>query len=158
MNDIKIIDNFLDGREFRNYVDRLLMKKGYANVSIDDPRLTDKSKKNDNDLLAEKDGIKYTVQTFLNISITEKEIKEAINDIKKEKADRAIIITNRDADKTVKKNASEKNVDIWAHTPKFGINWLWVQPGQVGGFESFLVNASGKTEVKNHCPVLCCVL
>lgn len=25
-----------------------------------------------------------------------------------------------------------KNTAIWAVPPKFGINWLWVQPGQVG--------------------------
>lgn len=113
MDNIKIIDNFLNDVEFRNYVDTLLMKMGYANVSVDDPRLADKNKSNDNDLLAEKDGIKYTVQTFLNILITEKQVNEAIRDIKKEKVDRAIIVTNKNVDKKTKEYAKENNVDIW---------------------------------------------
>lgn len=113
MDNIKIIDNFLDDREFRNYIDMLLMKKGYANVSVDDPRLSDKSKLNDNDLLAEKDGIKYTVQTFLNTLISEKEIKETINDMKKEKVKNAIIVTNKKVNKITKNFAKEYNIEIW---------------------------------------------
>ena len=113
MNDIKIIDNFLDDFEFRNYVDTLLMKKGFKNISVDDARLSDRNKLNDNDLLAEKDGIKYTVQTFLNTIITQKELGEAIKDIEKEKVDRAIIVTNKNVPKEVIAFAKDNKVDIW---------------------------------------------
>ena len=84
MNDLEILDNYLDKREFRNYISTILYKFDYTDFEIDDVRLSDDDETNDNDLIAFKDGMKYTIQTFLNNDITENEINETIEDMKQE--------------------------------------------------------------------------
>ena len=95
MKVIVIIDEFINEREFRNYSSYWLSKLGFENIEIEDPSLSDKDPKNDNDILATKKNKKYTIQTFLNTDISKKEIDETIEDMKKENVENGIIITNR---------------------------------------------------------------
>ena len=53
MENIKIIDSFIDDREFRNYVITFLESKGYTLKKIDDERVSDRVKNNDNDFTIE---------------------------------------------------------------------------------------------------------
>ena len=112
MEEIKIVDKYMDEREFRNYVNTMFYKHKYSLIEIDDARLSDKDKENDNDLLVVKDNIKYTVQTYLNTKIGEKQIEETLNDFEKEKVLNGIIVTNYYVDNNIKDKALEKNIII----------------------------------------------
>ena len=59
-----------------------------------------------------KDNVKYTVQTFLNTEIGDKQIEETLRDMKKEKVEKGIIVTNFYVDKSIKKKAKEQNITI----------------------------------------------
>lgn len=110
MVDSNIIDNFIDDREFRNYVVNLLPKLGYELISIDDVRISDNVVNNDNDVLARKDNRRYAIQTFLNKDITLDELNDAIVDKLLEHTSYALIITNKCIDKDVKEKANLRNV------------------------------------------------
>ena len=112
MEDIKIIDNYMDDREFRNYVNILLLNLGYKHISIDDARIADDDILNNNDMLVVKDGKKYTVQTFLNEDITEKQVEETIVDMMKENVDYGIIVSNKIVSDEMKKYALNRNVVV----------------------------------------------
>ena len=113
MKDLFIIDNYVDEREFRNYINLLLKKKGYERVSIDDTRIADRDKLNDNDMLAKKGELYYTIQTFLNTDIKESQIDETLKDMQKENVSVGIIITNNYIDNKVKEYANKKLIQIW---------------------------------------------
>ena len=112
MEEIKIVDNYMDDREFRNYINTMFYKHDYYLISIDDVRISDGIKKNDNDLIVTKNNIKYTVQTYLNTNICEKQITETLNDMKKEELSAGIIVTNYYADSDIKNKALENNITI----------------------------------------------
>ena len=112
MEEIKIVDNYMDEREFRNYIGTMFYKHGYSKIKIDDSRVSDNNKINDNDMLVTKDGIKYTVQTYLNTKIGDEQIEETLEDMLKEKVMYGLIVTNFYIDKDVKKKALEKNIVI----------------------------------------------
>ena len=112
MEEIKIVDKYMDEREFRNYVNTMFYKHNYNLVEIEDVRLSDKDKKNDNDILVTKDNIIYTVQTYLNTKITEKQIEETLKDFEKEKVLNGIIVTNYTVDNDIRNKALEKNIII----------------------------------------------
>ena len=116
MEEIKIVDNYMDEREFRNYINTMFYKHDYHLVGIDDTRISDKDKSNDNDLKVTKDNIEYTVQTYLNTKIGEKQIEETTEDMKKEKIPHGIIVTNFCVDDYVKTKALEKNIIILDRT------------------------------------------
>ena len=107
-----IIDNALDEIEFRNYVSALLIKNGYKDVNIDDPRLINGMEYDDNDMTAKKGNKKYTIQTYLNTNISEVELDDAIDDMEDEGADSALIITNFYCTKKIKDLAEDKNIEI----------------------------------------------
>lgn len=113
MKDLFIIDNYVDEREFRNYINLLLTKKGYERVSIDDTRISDHDKLNDNDMLAKKGELYYTIQTFLNTDIKKNQIDETLKDMQKENVSVGIIITNNYIDNEVKEYANKKLIQIW---------------------------------------------
>ena len=83
MEDLYDIDNCMDDREFRNYVYAILPRLGFENVGIEDVRISDEDKINDNDLFASKNGFSYTVQTYLNKEINQKIINECFKDMEK---------------------------------------------------------------------------
>ena len=112
MKDVSIIDNFVDDREFRNYIYNLLPKLGFNDVLIEDVRLSDIERINDNDMIGFKNNMKYTIQTFLNRIITKKEIEETVLDMKYEKVSFGVIITNKPVDKDVKTLAFEEGIEI----------------------------------------------
>jgi len=113
MEELMVIDSFMDDREFRNYIGTLLKNRGYTDVLIEDSRIADGRSDNDNDLLVRHEGSTYTVQTFLNREITAREIIETAQDIDIENADGGILITNTAVSEDVKKLAGEKQVEIW---------------------------------------------
>ena len=112
MEEIKIVDKFMDEREFRNYVHAMFYKHDYHPITIDDVRIADEDIENNNDLLVKKDNIRYTVQTYLNTKIGDEQIKETIKDMKKEKVLHGIIVTNYYVDYDIKSEALEKNITI----------------------------------------------
>ena len=112
MKDMSIIDNFLDDREFRNYIVNILPKLGFEDIRMDDMRVSDDKPINDNDIKANKDGMRYTIQTFLNRIITKEEIDETVVDMLEERAAFGVIITNKNVDKDVKDLAKENNIEI----------------------------------------------
>ena len=112
MNDSNIIDNFIDDREFRNYVVSLLSRFGFELISIDDERISDEDIKNNNDVLARKDGRRYAIQTYLNKDITLDELNDAIIDKLLEHTSYALIITNKCIDKDVKEKALSRNITL----------------------------------------------
>lgn len=112
MIDSNIIDNFIDEREFRNYVVSLLPKLGYELISIDDERISDGNINDNNDVLARKDGRRYAIQTYLNKDITYDELNEAIIDKLFEHTSYALIITNKCIDKDVKEKALSRNITL----------------------------------------------
>lgn len=112
MKVIVIIDEFLNETEFRNYSSYWLGELGFTNIRIEDPRLADSEEKNDNDILATKGQKEYTIQTFLNVDITEKELNETIEDMLKEHVDNGIIITNKKVSDAFRIYAKDKNVEI----------------------------------------------
>ena len=114
MKDIKIIDNFINDMEFRNYIyGRLVRSDDFDEPEIDDATLCDDDKVNDNDIIVMQDGRKYTVQTFLNKDITLNKLKETKADIEKEKAFGGIVITNRGYGNDVAVFAEDNNILIW---------------------------------------------
>ena len=113
MKDLFIIDNYVDEREFRNYINSLLDKKGFKPITIDDVRIADKDKINDNDMLAKKGELLYTIQTFLNTDIKKSEIDETLKDMKTEHVSVGIIITNNYVDNEIKEYANKKLIQIW---------------------------------------------
>lgn len=112
MVDSNILDNFVDDREFRNYIVSLMPWMGYKIENIDDVRLADDINSNDNDVICIKDDKKYTLQTFLNTTITENEINETIADMKNEEVKNAVIVSNRPVDADVKEIAINNNITI----------------------------------------------
>lgn len=116
MNDLFIIDNYVDEREFRNYINELLKNKGYERVIIDDVRIADGDKINDNDIIAKKGEIYYTIQVFLNKNINKKQIDETLNDMEKENISAGIIITNNYVSTEEKDYANDKLIQIWDRT------------------------------------------
>ena len=112
MKVIVIIDEFLNEREFRNYSSNWLKTLGFKDIVIEDPRLSDDDPTNDNDIMATKKKKNYTIQTFLNVDITEKQVKETIDDMKKENVNNGIIVTNRRVSEKFKKYAKEKSINI----------------------------------------------
>ena len=114
MKDIKIIDNFINDMEFRNYIHgRLYRNEHFDEAEIDDVCLSDNDKENDNDIVVMKDGRKYTVQTFLNKDISLNRLKETKADIEREKAFGGIVITNKGYGNDVALFADENNILIW---------------------------------------------
>lgn len=113
MRDLSIVDNYMDEREFRNYVQVLLIDRGYKSVTIDDVRLSDDTKLNDNDMLAQKDDITYTIQTFLNVPVGKNEIDETYDDMDVESVSAGIIITNTKVYDEIKDYAKTKSIEIW---------------------------------------------
>jgi hypothetical protein len=112
MEEIKIVDNFMNEFEFRNYVYTMFHKHNFHPIVLDDVRLTDDDEKNDNDLMVTKDSIKYTVQTYLNTKIGESQIEETAIDMEKEKVSHGIIVTNFYVNNDVKNMALRKNIKI----------------------------------------------
>ncbi len=112
MSDLEILDNYLDKREFRNYISTILYKFDYTDFEIDDVRLSDDDETNDNDLIAFKNGMKYTIQTFLNNDITENEINETIEDMKHEHVSYGTIITNKEVSDEIRKVAFNNGIEI----------------------------------------------
>lgn len=112
MEEIEIVDNYMDDREFRNYVHTMFYKNGFKYLRLDDSRVSDEYPENDNDLKVTRDGKRYTVQTYLNTKISEKEIEETEQDMLKEKLEYGIIVTNFHAGKIVREKALEKNIII----------------------------------------------
>ena len=112
MKVIVIIDEFLNETEFRNYGGYWLSKLGFTDIRVEDPRVSDGDPTNDNDMLARKDKKEYTIQTFWNVDITEKEVNETIEDMLKENVDNGIIFTNKKVSEKFRKYAKEKNVEI----------------------------------------------
>ena len=112
MEEIKIVDKYMDEREFRNYVNTMFYKHNYQPIRIDDVRLSDDDKINDNDLIVIKGNDKYTVQTYLNTKIGKKEIDETVKDIEKEDVLYGLIVTNYYVDVDIKNKAIEKNITI----------------------------------------------
>ena len=113
MDELTVIDRFLDDREFRNYIASLLSRRGFREVRIEDVRTADGRRDNDNDLLVQKEGSIYTVQTYLKREITNREISETVQDIDMENADGGILVTNTEVNGDVKKLAEGKQVEIW---------------------------------------------
>lgn len=113
MDELTVIDRFLDDREFRNYIASLLSRSGFIEVRIEDARTADGRRDNDNDLLVQKEGRVYTVQTYLNREISGREVSETVQDIDLENADGGILVTNTEVNEDVKKLAEEKQVEIW---------------------------------------------
>ena len=112
MKVIVIIDKYVDEREFRNYSTYWLSKLGFKSITIDDPSLNDKDSTNDNDFKATKRNKEYTIQTFLNQNITEKEVEETLIDMEKEHVENGIIVTNKEVSEEFIKYAKEKKIEI----------------------------------------------
>lgn len=112
MEELKIVKEFMDDREFRNYVHTMFYKNNFKYIRLDDSRVSDVYPENDNDIKVTKDGIKYTVQTYKNTRITDKQIEETLEDMKKEKLEHGIIVTNYNVSKETKDKAKKKNVYI----------------------------------------------
>ena len=112
MEELKIVKDFMDDREFRNYVHTMFYKNNFKYIRLDDSRVSDEYPENDNDIKVTKDGIKYTVQTYKNTRITDKQIKETLEDMKKEKLEHGIIVTNYNVSKETKDKAKKKKVYI----------------------------------------------
>ena len=113
MDELTLIDSFLDEREFRNRIGSLLEERGYEAVQIEDARVADGRSDNDNDLLVRHEGKTYTVQTFLNRTVTEREIRETVLDIDAENADGGILAVNTEVSEDLKKAAASEQVEIW---------------------------------------------
>lgn len=113
MNILTIIDQFIDDREFRNIVASLLKEKGFNSIDIDDIGLRDSTKLNDNDILAEKDGMHFTVQTFLNVEITRESIDEVHSDMHKEGVSYGILVTNMEVSSEIFEYADKIGITIW---------------------------------------------
>lgn len=113
MEDIGIIDNYMDEREFRNYIIPFLESKGFELLKIDDTRINDTNHYNNNDLIVTKDDFKYTVRALANYKITNKEVLDTINDIHNEHVSFGIILTNTVVDQEVIEYASQNGITIY---------------------------------------------
>lgn len=113
MEDIGIIDNYMDEREFRNYIIPFLEQEGFSLIKIDDTRINDLDHYNNNDLIVTKDEFKYTVKALANYEITNKEVDDTIKDINNEHVSFGIILTNTEVDDKVKEYAKEKCITIY---------------------------------------------
>ncbi len=116
MDELTLIGSFLDDREFRNRIAALLQERGYEIIETEDARIADGRSDNDNDLLVRHEGKTYTVQTFLNRTISEREIRETALDIDIENADGGILVTNTEAGEDLKEKARAEQVEIWDKT------------------------------------------
>ena len=112
MEELNIVKNYMDRREFRNYVTTMLSKHNYEIIKIDDVRVSDEDKYNNNDIIVKKDNKKYTVQTFLNKEITDKEIEETLKDMDKENVSYGLIVTNFNVNDDIKNKAQEQKITI----------------------------------------------
>lgn len=112
MDDIKVIDFYMDDREFRNYVNTMLRKHGYVRFKIDDTRTSDDDFENNNDIKVTKDDMRYDVQTYLNTEIGEKEINETLEDMGNEGLKYGLIVTNMMVNDEVKKEAINMHIRI----------------------------------------------
>ena len=63
-------------------------------------------------MLVTKDGVTYTVQTYLNIIIGNAQLEETVRDMKKEKVYDALLVTNMIVEDDIRKKAVEKNIVI----------------------------------------------
>ena len=113
MEELKIVKDFMDDREFRNYVHTMFYKNNFKYIRLDDSRVSDEYPENDNDIKVTKDGIKYTVQTYKNTRITDKQIEETLEDMKKEKLEHGIIVTNYNVSEETKDKAKKLNIEIY---------------------------------------------
>ena len=112
MNDIEIIDNYMDEREFRNYIAYHLPDFGFEKIRIEDERISDENKVNDNDIFAIKNKISYTVLTYLNKEITDKELKECYTDMEKENVTVGVIVSNLEVSNEIKEKGKKLNIEI----------------------------------------------
>ena len=112
MSDMYAIDNCINEYEFRGFVAWYLINHDYKFVSVGDSRLSDTVKENDNDIIMDKEKTKYTVQTYLNKQITEKEIEETFTDMIKEDVNKGIIFTNLEVTEKMIEKAVDKNIII----------------------------------------------
>ena len=113
MEDIGIIDNYMDEREFRNYIITFLEKEGFSDIKIDDTRITDLNNYNNNDLTGIKDNSKYTIRALSNYKITEKEVDDTVNDMYNERVELGVILTNTEVEKEVLEYAKKNNITIY---------------------------------------------
>lgn len=112
MEDIKVIDLYMDDREFRNYVNTMLRKHGYVRFYMDDSRVSDEEFDNNNDIKVSKDGMRYDVQTYLNTEIGEKEINDTLEDMGNEGLKYGLIVTNMIVNDEVKKEAINMHIRV----------------------------------------------
>ena len=112
MEELNIVKNYMDRREFRNYVTTMLSKHNYEIINIDDVRISDEDKYNNNDIIVKKDNKKYTVQTFLNKEITDKHIEATLKDMDKEKVSYGLIVTNFNVNDDIKNKTKKKKITI----------------------------------------------
>lgn len=113
MKELNIIDNFMDEREFRNYIASFLDKKGFTDIEIEDARISDEDEINNNDLFAKKEGVRYTIQVFLNEEIKKSHIKETKEDMSVENVSNAIIVTNKVVEQNILDMAKNEGIEIW---------------------------------------------
>ena len=113
MEELKIVKKFMDDREFRNYVHTMFYKNNFKYIRLDDSRVSDEYPENDNDIKVTKDGKKYTVQTYRNGIIRSKRIQETLDDMKKEKLEHGIIVTNYNVCEETKSAAKKLNIEIY---------------------------------------------
>ena len=112
MEDIKVIDLYMDDREFRNYVNSMLRKYGYVRFYMDDARVSDEEFDNNNDIKVSKDHMRFDVQTYLNTEIGEKEINDTLEDMGNEGLKYGLIVTNMIVNDEVKKEAINMHIRI----------------------------------------------
>ena len=112
MEELNIVKNYMDRREFRNYVTTMLSKHNYEIIKIDDVRISDEDKYNNNDIIVKKDNKKYTVQTYLNTPITDKHIEATLKDMDKENVSYGLIVTNFNVNKDIKNKAQKQQITI----------------------------------------------
>ena len=112
MEELNIVKNYMDRREFRNYVTTMLSKHNYEIIKIDDVRISDEDKYNNNDIIVKKDNKKYTVQTYLNTPITDKHIEATLKDMDKENVSYGLIVTNFIINKDIKNKAQKQQITI----------------------------------------------
>ncbi len=116
MNDIEIIDNYMDEREFRNYIIPFLESKGYTLENIDDTRIIDDNHYNNNNLIVIKDDFRYAVKALANYKITLKEINDVIKDIENKHVGFGIILTNTEVDLDIQEHAQNNGITIYDRT------------------------------------------
>ena len=112
MEEIKVIDLYMDDREFRNYVNTMLRKYGYVRFYMDDARVSDEEFDNNNDIKVSKEGMRYDVQTYLNTEIGEKEINDTLEDMGNEGLKYGLIVTNMIVNDEVKKEAINMHIRV----------------------------------------------